>query len=293
MIWGYTGSVFAEGGVFRLTFPFSGGIFLREIGVYQFKIMASSPLSPKKLVPRLGKGSPLYIQISESLLDRIAAGMLKPGQRLPTERDLSESLGVNRMTLRQALHRLESQGLLERRQGAGTFIAAPKIERQAGKLVSFTRGMQKRGYTPGASVIEFETRPAEASVARELRVRTSAPVYFIRRLRLVNREPALLESYVMPVAYFPRLDRHNLSKRSMYEVLATEYGVQVVRARQSLEPTVATEFEARLLGVEQGAPLMLEQRLGFDANDRPVEYGRDLYRGDRFRFVTETAPLEP
>lgn len=74
--------------------------------------------------------------------------------------------------------------------------------------------------------------------------------------------------------------------------METEYGVSVSRARQSLEPVIATEFEAEWLGIAQGAPLMLERRLSFDQEDHPVEYGKDLYRGDRFRFATEIAPLE-
>jgi GntR family transcriptional regulator len=74
--------------------------------------------------------------------------------------------------------------------------------------------------------------------------------------------------------------------------METKYGISVTRARQSLEPVVAAEYEAELLQVNPGAPLMLEQRLSFDQDDQPIEYGNDLYRGDRFRFVTEIAPLE-
>lgn len=235
---------------------------------------------------------PLYIQIAEGLLDRIESGELTPGDRLPSERELSQMLGVNRMTLRRALQLLESQGLLLRRQGDGTYVAEPKIERQAGQLVPFTRGMQRRGYLPGAKVISLEKRPVEGAVAKELGLSVSTAVYYVRRLRLINREPVMLERLTIPAQRFPRFERFDLSDRSVYDVMEQEYGVTVVRARQSLEPVVATKYEAELLGVEPGDPLMLEQRLGFDQNDRPVEYGRDLYRGDRFRFVTEIAPIE-
>lgn len=248
--------------------------------------------SVEHLINRYKTSIPLYVQIAESLLDRIESGELQPGDRLPSERDLSKMLGVNRMTVRRALRVLESQGLLLRRQGAGTYVAEPKIERQAAKLVSFTKGMQRRGYTPTARVITFEQRPVEASVANELGLSVSAPVYHIHRLRLINQEPLLLERLTIPVNRAPELERHDLSSRSLYEILETEYGVSVIRARQSLEPVIATEYEAELLRVKPGAPLMLERRLAFDQNDQPVECGKDLYRGDRFRFVTETAPLE-
>jgi GntR family transcriptional regulator len=234
----------------------------------------------------------LYVQIAESLLDRIESSELRPGDRLPSERELSNMLDVNRMTVRRALQVLESQGLLIRRRGDGTYIAEPKIERQAGQLVPFTRGMERRGYLPGAKVITLERRAAEAAVARELGLPVSAPVYYVRRLRLINREPVMLERFTVPVHRFPGFERHDLSSRSAYDVMEKEYGVAVVRARQSLEPVVATEYEAKLLEVQLGAPLMLERRLGFDKDDQPVEHGKDLYRGDRFRFVTEVAPLE-
>ena len=240
---------------------------------------------------RLVAAAPLYTQIAESLLDQIESGKLAPGQRLAPERELSRTLGVNRMTLRQALHVLEAQGLLIRRQGHGTYIAEPKIERQAGKLISFTRGMERRGHKPESKVIVFTERPAEASVATHLRLPVSAPVYEIHRLRLINREPVLLERFNAPVDRFPDLGRHDLH-RSLYEIMETEYGVVVSKARQSLEPVVATEYAAELLGIKPGAPLMLENRLSFYKDDRPVEYSKDLFRGDRFRFVTDMASLE-
>ena len=241
---------------------------------------------------RLIAALPLYLQIAESLLERVESGELRPGDRLPPERVLSEMLEVNRMTVRRALRLLENRGLLLRRQGHGTFIADPKIERQASQLTSFTVGMRQRGLQPGARIVSLEQRPAEASVSNLLELPVSAAVYAILRLRSLNQEPVLLERYTIPVGRFPGLDRYDLEARSLYEVFRTEYGVAIARARQSLEPVIATEFEADLLGVPPGAPLMLEWRLSFDAAGLPIEHGKDLYRGDRFRFVTETAPPE-
>jgi GntR family transcriptional regulator, N-acetylglucosamine utilization regulator len=243
-------------------------------------------------VHRLISSVPLYVQIAESLMARIESGELSAGDRLPPERALSEMLGVNRLTLRRALRVLAGEGLLVRQQGRGTYIARPKIERHAGSLVSFTRGMQRSGYTPGAKIISFTQSAVDASLSKELQLSTSAPVYLIHRLRTLNREPVLLERYTVPAATFPDLDRFDLERRSLYEVFEQEYGITVQRARQSLEPVSATEYEARLLEVHAGAPLMLERRLSFDGNGIAVEHGKDLYRGDRFRFVTEIAPVE-
>ncbi len=230
---------------------------------------------------------PLYIQIAEGLLDRIQSGNLAPGDRLPPERELSAALGVNRRTVREALRVLGTQGLITRQRGVGTFIAHPKIERQADHLVPFTQGMQSRGYVTGAKVVLLKQRMCAVSVAEQLSLPISSPIYYIHRLRFLNNEPTMLEKFILPTGYFPEFERHDLENRSLYEILETEYSVIISQARQSIEAVSATEYEAGLLDIGSGAPLLLEQRLGLDQNGRPVEYAKDLYRGDRFRFVTK------
>ncbi|MBC8503563.1 MAG: GntR family transcriptional regulator [Chloroflexi bacterium] len=235
---------------------------------------------------------PRYIQIAENLLERIATGELVPGERLPSERELSKTLNVSRMTLRAALRELDNKGLLARRTGDGTYVAQPKIERQAGKLVPFTEGMRLRGYQTGAKIIAFEEQGAKESAASQLKIPVSAPIYYIQRLRFIKQEPVMLEKFVVPVYYFPKLNTYDLELRSFYEIAETEYGITIHQAQQSLEAVSATEFEAELLNVDLGAPLMLERRQAFDSDSHPIEYGQDLYRGDRFRFITEFAQKE-
>jgi GntR family transcriptional regulator len=235
---------------------------------------------------------PIYLQIAESLHEQIVLGELTPDQRLPSERELSKMLNVSRMTLRAAMRVLESKGLIIRRQGDGTYVAKPKIERQASKLVPFTRSMSDRGYKTSARIIIFEKQLAEVSVAAKLKLPVSAPVFYCQRLRLLNQEPVMLENFTMPVYRFPNLKQNDLENRSFYEIVELEYETAAYQAQQSLEAVSATEYEADLLMVEPGAPLMLERRLAFDKDEQPLEYGHDLYRGDRFRFVTEIATLE-
>jgi GntR family transcriptional regulator len=247
---------------------------------------------PEKALDRFSTIVPLYVQIAGSLLDRIESGQLSPGDRIPPERELSDMLSVNRMTVRRALNMLEGQGLLLRRQGDGTYVAQPKIERQASQVFPFTKGMETRGYKPGTKLITFEKRPSSTSIANQLDLPVSAPVFRVFRLRLLNQEPVMLEEFTIPAHLFPDFERHNLSNRSLYEIFATEYNITISQARQSLEPVIASEYEAGLLEIEAGSPLMLERRLAFNQEQQPVEYSRDLYRGDRFRFITEVASLQ-
>lgn len=253
--------------------------------------MTAVPL--QKLRESFINSLPLYIQIADGLLEKMEAGELVPGEKLPPERELSQMFGVNRMTLRRSLQRLELQGLLDRRQGAGTYVAAPKIERQADELVSFSRGMKKRGYLPGARLVHFERKIADAGIAREFGLPSGAEVYFFQRVRFLNEQPVMLEKFWIPVDRFPDLEHFDLINRFIFDILEVEYGLKVTRARLGLEAVVATDYEAELLDIRVGAPLMLERRLTFDEKDTPIEFGIDLYRGDRFRFVTENAPMEP
>jgi GntR family transcriptional regulator len=110
-------------------------------------------------------------------------------------------------------------------------------------------------------------------------------------LRYLNQMPVMLEKFALPASRFPNLETQDLDHRSLYAVMEVEYGIAVSKARQSLEAVPATDYEAKCLDIEPGAPLMLEERLGLDAKNQPVEYAKDLYRGDRFRFVTDLAAL--
>lgn len=235
---------------------------------------------------------PLYIQIAEKLISQIESGELIAGAQLPPERLLSIELNVNRMTLRRALQMLESHGLLERKHGVGNFIAKPKIDRQLKTVFRFNSGIQNRGFTPGTKLISVDVIKAEQKISRDLSIPDSSQVYAILRLRSINRVPVMLESYKIPVYRFPGLDHYDLETRSIYEIIEYEYGVKIARSRQSLEPIIATSFEAELLEIKPGEPLMLEKRLSYDAENQPIEFGKDRYRGDRFRFISETSPMD-
>ena len=257
-------------------------VYTNRMETYERPEPDTPAAAPATAVPR-------YIQIAERLIRQIEAGELAPGDRLPPERDLSREHGVNRMTLRQALQVLKGRGLITQRQGAGTFVATPKIERAAGRLWPFSTGILELGLAPGARIILFERRAADRRTAERLGMLPNAQIYYSHRLRLAGGDPVVLEQFALPADRFPGIEGHDLARRSIYEIMRTEYGVTLAHARQSLEPVVATAYEAGLLCVPAGAPLMLEQRVTFDERGQAVEYSNDLYRGDRFRFVTELA----
>lgn len=233
--------------------------------------------------------TPLYEQALENLLERIEAGEFKPGDKLPSERELSDELGINRMTLRQALGLLEQQGLVERRVGAGTFVSEPKVEREADSLFQFTKHLSGRGFDTGARVVFAETRPARKGIAERLQMPEGSPVYYGRRLRLIAGVPMMLEKYYLPVVLYPGFERFDLAVRSLYDIIHADYGIRIAHAELVYEAVSASEYEAGLLGVADGAALMRETRVAYNDADQPVEVGIDLYRGDRFKFSARKA----
>lgn len=234
---------------------------------------------------------PIYMQIVETMLERIEHRDLTPGDRLASERSLSEEFQVNRRTIRQALEVLERRGLVERRQGAGTFVSEPRIERGASEFFHFTERIRQRGFAAGSRVLNLDRVSPTPFAAAELELAPSAEIYRCHRLRTLNGEPILIETFTLPVDLVPGFEKFDLTDRSVYEVMRTEYGIRVEYARQSLEAVALSEIEAQWLGATAGAPAMLERRLAFDDTGRPVDLGTDLYRGDRVRFVTDAATV--
>ncbi|HUY52350.1 MAG TPA: GntR family transcriptional regulator [Streptosporangiaceae bacterium] len=237
-------------------------------------------------------GSTAHGQIEEWLAEAIAAGQLAPGARMPTEQDLAAWLGVSRMTLRHALATLARRGLIERAVGrnGGTFVAEGKLEQDRTTLSGFSEQLRRHGMVAGARVLSAAQRPAGPAVAAALAVAEGDPVCEIRRVRLADGRPIAVEHSVFSAAIFPGLLQCRLDG-SLYDLLGEKYQLRPCRARESLEPVTAGVREAEALDVREGAPLMLVERIAYAQDGRPVEFARDLFRGDRTRIVMWTSEL--
>jgi GntR family transcriptional regulator len=213
---------------------------------------------------------PAWAQIEAQLAERIESGGLEPGERLPPERSLAATLGVSRMTLRQALDALARRGLLERGVGRGTFVRAPaRVEHSLDRALGFTERLAGQG-------LQAE--------ARVLLARAEGEELHVRRLRLTGGRPLALEDSWFPAAPLPGLLERDLSG-SLYALLRDVYALEPVRAVERLVPVAAGEGEARALEVRPGAPLMLVERTAYAAGETLVERARDHHRGDRSAFV--------
>ena len=220
----------------------------------------------------------------ERVLDLIER--LGVGEAIPSERQLSGDLGVSRLTVRAALDDLVREGFLERRQGAGTFVSEPKIAQEL-TMTSFTEDMQRRGMVPSSKTLELKTVAAGARLGRLLHVSPSERIVVVTRLRYADRETMAIETLHVAESLVPGLTAKDLERHSFYELLEDRFGIVVVGGSQAIEPTVTNEDESAALGVPLHSPAFLFERTTRAADGRIVEYVRSIYRGDRYRLVSE------
>jgi GntR family transcriptional regulator len=226
----------------------------------------------------------------ERVLDLIER--LGVGEAIPSERQLSGDLGVSRLTVRAALDDLVREGFLERRHGAGTFVSEPKIAQEL-TMTSFTEDMRRRGMVPSSKTLELKTVAAGARLGRLLHVSPSERIVVVTRLRYADRETMAIETLHVSEALVPGLTAKDLEQHSFYELLEERFGVIVVGGSQAIEPTVTNEEESAALGVPLHSPAFLFERTTNAADGTIVEYVRSIYRGDRYRLVSDlTRPQE-
>jgi GntR family transcriptional regulator len=234
---------------------------------------------------QIGHGSqlPLHAQIQQLLLDLIDRGELKPGERLPAERDLAELFSVSLAPVRQAILGVVADGFLTRRRGLGTFVRERALDEKISILHSMTETMREQHVEIETQVLRQEIVPTSARVAGSLQV-SDSHVLLLERLAVVEREPVALMRAYLSLTQFPGLDAAELFNRSLYETLQERYGVVVVRAESVIEVERCVSKDALKLGVMVGEPLLRLEGTAFAEEDRPVERFRVLYRGDRVRF---------
>ncbi|ACZ91713.1 HTH-type transcriptional repressor DasR [Streptosporangium roseum] len=224
-------------------------------------------------------------RVRDVLLDFIAD--MKPGEAIPSERDLCKELGVSRPTVRAAIDDLVRSGLLVREHGRGTFTGPHRVT----QALASTTG--NSFYAPPAEgtwlsrILDFGSAPAGARLATRLQLSPADPVLRVVRLRVVDDEPMAIERIHLPHALVDGLLPADMESGSFYRLLRERFDVDVRTAVQTIEPTVTDETEAALLHVPQHAPALLFERTTRDAGGRIVEFTRSIYRGDRYRVTSE------
>ena len=236
---------------------------------------------------------PLYAQVENVIIDRIANGSLAPGSRLPSEDSLVQEYAVSRTTIRAAIQSLVQRGLVEIRRGKGTYVTQPKITQELTELTGFVEDMQALGRQPTAKVLHQQIVAANQVVARRLALPQGTPVVRIQRVRLADSMPLSYDETYLLKELGEMVIADNLDTEPIFSLLEQKYNTPLVEAEYQLEAVCADATVAQALRIGVGSAIFLIERTSYSIGHRPVDYEKLHYRGDQIRFVTRLARRSP
>lgn len=226
--------------------------------------------------------APLYQQLQKAIRHAIETNLWAAQDALPPEREIAQRLEVSRITVRKAIDGLVGEGLLTRKQGSGTFVAA-RVEKNFAKLTSFTEDMLSRGRAPRSEWLKRQEGAVTPEEALMLALSPGSSVYRFHRIRYADDTPMALEYTTVPAFC---LTSPEVVGMSLYEAL-DKNGYRPTRALQRLRAVLFTEEQAELIGVAPLAAGLLIERRGFASDGTAVERTESFYRGDAYDFVAE------
>lgn len=230
-----------------------------------------------------GSSKPLHEQLKDVLKQKIAEGEFKPGEALPGERQLMHTYGVSRVTVRQAISELVSEGLVYRQHGRGTFVAPHRLERPLARLLGVAEELILEGLEVGIKVLEAGRRDPLPEIRQQLRLQEGEQVFQVLRLITTGREPLLLDFSFFPPSIGQILKDIDLSKDLIYTHLEL-YGYRISRGVQWISAGRASPNEAQYLQCKKGSPVLVVRRITYVEAELPISVSRTVYRADRYEY---------
>ena len=219
------------------------------------------------------------------IVSNLREGSLLPGDRLPSENALSEKLQVSTITIKRALDDLRRQGLIQRIQGRGSFVVGQtKITLDLERMFSLTTITQEHGMRPVRYTLEKSEMPAPPGAAKHLNLPAGERVAKLVRVRLMDKTPVAVDTSYLPARYFPDLLSVYNDRLSLYEVMRDRYKQEPVRARDILSPALINPYEFKALEIPVGTLGIMIERIGYGAEDIPLEFTKMVFRGDLCNF---------
>ncbi|HIT05718.1 MAG TPA: GntR family transcriptional regulator [Candidatus Scybalocola faecipullorum] len=228
---------------------------------------------------------PLYKQLKDLILKEIEEGRLKPNQKIPTELELSERYQISRMTVRKSLAQLVDEGILAKKQGKGTFVQEPKMTEDLSSPNSFTNLCKRNGKVPGGRTLKFILEEATDRDMKELKLEPGEQVIRVERLRLADNMPVMLENLYFP-GHLKNILVENLDDTSLYQILHDKYGLVTGNSVMEFEISEANSYEAALMEIRAGSPLLLVREIVYDQYGQPLHRTKSLLRGDKFKYIS-------
>ncbi len=227
--------------------------------------------------------SPIYLQLREVIRNKIEDGEYLPGMAIPSENDLAETYGINRMTVRSGIDALVNEGILKRVQGKGVYVVGSKVERDLDTLGGFTQTMKEKNTEPYTRVLAKTLRKAGEKYSVIFGIKPEDDIYYIKRICAADGENVSLEEIFIPKYIVPKLEGIDLGVFSIYEVYEF-YGIKITRANQTLDLTQLEQRDARMLGIDSNLAVMLFECTSYDEKERVIELARTYTRGDKCNF---------
>lgn len=224
---------------------------------------------------------PVYYQLKNIILKKIQSGEFPDGSIIPSERDLGESLDISRMTVRQALNQLVSEGVLYREKGRGTFVSRSKIEQR--NIMSFSETVRLKGMVPTTRVLFFKKEEPEEGIRSVLELKEGQPVYTLKRLRLADNTPVAIEENFIPEKYCPGLERFDLAS-SLYNLIKMEYSFAVYNIDNVIEASKPSKEEKELLNISSGIPVLKTTGINYTESGLKLFYEKSVYRSDEYKY---------
>lgn len=238
--------------------------------------------------PDKSSAQPVYLQIAESITGLIKGGTLPVGFVLPPERELCQRFGVSRMTLRQAVGILEREGLVESHRGRGTFVAPNRLRKQQQELRSFTEEIRSRGGKPQSQLLSFKLAEPTPSAREIFQLDDSGRVYEIRRLRLKDDVPLAVEVAQIAQRFCPRLERFDLQRNSLYQILEDSYGLRLGHSMEEISAQLPDAQNRKLLGISKHDAVLVIDRTTYTDHGDALEVTKSTYRGDLYSAVVHS-----
>ncbi len=235
---------------------------------------------------------PVYYRLEKFLRDRIRTGALKPGDAVPPESQLAQQFAVSRMTVRQALSRLVFEGLVVRHRGRGSFVAEPRLEHTK-MFWSFEEEMQARGATTALKLLDMRSVRAEGRVAENLALREGTLVTRLERQRFVDGQLIGYEIRYLPKRIGEALTQEEINNRPLVPAVKRILGRGPTRISLRLTSSVVRRSEAAILQTKVGAPVFIREHIWYVDPDGPVQYGKSVFRGDRYQMFVEFTSVRP
>jgi GntR family transcriptional regulator, N-acetylglucosamine utilization regulator len=222
---------------------------------------------------------PLYQQLVDKLIVQIRSGELRPGDRVPSEREIAESHKVSRTTARLALEELVATGLIYREQGRGTFVAASSMRSLIG-FASFTEDFITRGCKPGSRILAHDLIDGDEVIRKALRLDEREMVLRLVRLRLADNKPVAIQTSYLPAKLVPGLENRDMTNQSLFAILRQDYYVYPAWTEAEIETARAEPTQAELLGISPGDPVLIVRGLSYTDSFETVESVETVYRGE-------------